>query len=142
MTEWAHLPNAGLIDAVLADVEARPEAWAAGCEAVSARAVAGLRDNVWLAARSRAFVLTERDGCSGAYDAAHALIWDREPFAVEDSECLAVQDAALALIAWPASADLLPLTSDALRTIIATCDGDVKHQAVLLLPAVIALSTP
>ena len=45
------------------------------------------------------------------------------------------------LIAWDTSADMLALTPDALRTIIDTCNGDVKHQAVLLLPAVIARST-
>ena len=53
-----------------------------------------------------------------------------------------LEDILLALIAWDSSADLLTLTSDALRTIIDTCDGDVRHQAVLLLPAVIARSTP
>ena len=45
------------------------------------------------------------------------------------------------LVAWPESAAMLDLTPDALRTIISTCEGDVKHQAVLLLPAVIARST-
>jgi len=45
------------------------------------------------------------------------------------------------LLVWDSSADLLALTPDALRTIIDTCDGDVKHQAALLLPAVIARST-
>jgi len=54
---------------------------------------------------------------------------------------LSLKDAALALTAWDSSANLLALTPDALRTIIDTCDGDVKHQAVLLLPAVIARNT-
>ena len=51
------------------------------------------------------------------------------------------RDAVAALTVWPESVALLTLTHDALRTIIDTCDGDVKHQAVLLLPAVIARNT-
>ena len=47
-------------------------------------------------------------------------------------------DAVRTLEVFPESAALLDLTPDALRTIISTHDGDAKHQAVLLLPAVIA----
>ena len=45
-TAWAHLPNARHIDAVLADVKARPEAWDAAWDAV--------RDAAWDAARDAA----------------------------------------------------------------------------------------
>ena len=54
----------------------------------------------------------------------------------------AIRAALYALVAWDESATLLDLTPDALRTIIHSCEGDVKHQAVLLLPAVIARHTP
>ena len=141
MTDWAHLPNAGLIDAALEDVETRPEAWAAGWGTVSARIGDRVWGGEWLAARGRAFAFAKSEGRSSAYDAVHVLTWGREPNTTADGAQLALQDTALALIAWDASADMLRLTPDALRTIIDTCDGDVKHQAVLLLPAVIARNT-
>ena len=141
MTEWVHLPNALQIDAALADAEVRPEAWAAGWCTVSARVGDRVWGSEWFAARGRAFAFAKSGGRSDAYDAVHVLIRGKEPATTADEVQLALQDAALALIAWDSSADLLALTPDALRTIIDTCDGDVKHQAVLLLPAVIARNT-
>ena len=55
-TAWAHLPNAKHIDAVLADVKARPEAWTTAWDAArvtawdAAWAAAG--DAVWGAIRA------------------------------------------------------------------------------------------
>ena len=141
MTEWAHLPNAGLIDEILTDAEVRPEAWAAGWGVVSVRIGDRVWGGEWFAARGRAFAFAKSEGRSSTYDAVHVLTWGREPNTTADGAQLALQDAALALIAWDSSADLLALPPDALRTIIDTCEGDVKHQAVLLLPAVIARST-
>ena len=136
MTAWAHLPNAGLIDEILTDAEVWPEAWAAGWGVVSVRIGDRVWGGEWFAARGRAFAFAKSEGRSDAYDAVHVLIRGKE-----DEVQLALQDAALALIAWDSSADLLSLSPDALRTIIDTCDGDVKHQAVPLLPAVIARNT-
>ena len=110
---WPHSPNAAHINAVLADAEARPEVWAVAHVAAWDAAGAAEQDAAWRAARN-----TSQTVAQGA-------AWG----AVE------------ALSAWPESAALLDLTPDALRTIISTCDGDVKHQAVLLLPAVIVRST-
>ena len=141
MTPWAHLPNAALIDDMIADVEARPEVWTAGWGTVQSRVGDGFWGNVWFVARGRAFALAASAGRSYAYDVVHFLVYDIVPTATADGAQLALQDAALTLIAWDSSTDLLALTPDALRTIINTCEGDVKHQAVLLLPAVIARST-
>ena len=56
-TAWAHLPNAKHIDAVLADVKARPEAWAAARDA----AWGATRGAVRIAARDATAVLIAWD---------------------------------------------------------------------------------
>jgi hypothetical protein len=124
MTAWAHLPNAAVIDDILADVKARPRVWKAAYFAPVAERYDSFRTHAWAAAW---VARVERN-------LAQSVIWAEARHAA--------RDALIALIAWDASADLLTLTPDALRTIIDTCDGDVKHQAVLLLPAAIARSTP
>ena len=113
MSAWSHLPSAAHIDAVLADVKARPEVWDAAWGAAWDAAWGAAWDAAWRAARSTSQTVAQ----SAAWSAVEALS------------------------AWPESTALLDLTPDALRTIISTCDGDVKHQAVLLLPAVIVRST-
>ena len=129
MTEWANLPNAAVIDRILADGKSRPE--------VLEAAYADVRNVVDYTALAAAW--------SVARDADHSELENAAMSAGgsmgNNIVCDVVTDAVYALIAWPSSADLLTLTPDALRTIIDTCDGDVKHQAVLLLPAVIARST-
>ena len=126
MTAWAHLPNAKHIDAVLADVKARPEAWttARGAAWDAAWAAAGdaVRGAAWTAAWDEA-----RDAVRGAaWDAVRAAVWD----AVWD----AAWGALAALIAWDSSADLLECTPDVLRTMIDLAEPPVCHQAALLLP--------
>ena len=128
-TAWAHLPNARLIDEMLADTYARRKVWEAAYMEVA----------VWLDhdTRHTAWALAVEECDDDLYTDTMAAIDSVEPSEVWN----ALTDVIFALIAWPSSADLLSLTPDALRTIIDTCDGDVKHQAVLLLPAVIARST-
>ena len=127
---WSHLPNAAHIDTVLEDVRARPEVWNAAQGAAWEIAQGAAWDAAWDAAWEI------------AQGAARDTAWDTAWDAAQDLTRGAALDAVCALIAWDDSAALLDLTPDALRTIISTCDGDVKHQAVLLLPAVIARSTP
>ena len=112
MSEWAHSPNAKVIDELVADFTARPQVWA------------GVRGAVSVASQATAW--------SAVPTLIYASAWEEDQ--------LAIWSAVLALFTWPSSADLLSLSPDALRTIIDTCDGGVKHQAVLL-PAVIARST-
>ena len=113
-TAWAHLPNAKHIDAVLADVKARPEVWTTA------------RDVAWTAA------------WTAAWDAVRAAVWDAAWDAVRGAVWGAVWDAAwgalAALIAWDSSADLLECTPDVLRTMIDLAEPHVCHQAALLLP--------
>ena len=141
MPNWDHLPNVWQIKRILADVKARPGVWAVEhkryCE-------------VWMeahqAAATTAYMVERSKDTIHAHNVALAVagaIASRDaPDDVWVSIQSAVRAALVTLIAWDSSADLLSLSPDALRTIIDTCNGDVKHQAVLLLPAVIALSTP
>jgi len=55
--------------------------------------------------------------------------------------CAAVWGAAVAMSVWPSSAELLSLPPEAVHELAYTGVGDAKHQAVLLLPAVIARNT-
>ena len=132
-TAWAHLPNARLIDEILADFTARPQVW----------------DRAWFesytfgraAAWSEARDAARRTEKSAAHEILWFAIWHRALGPTSwNAAWRPAKGASYALAVWPSSADLLPLTPDALRTIIDTCDGAVKHQAVLLLPAVIARS--
>jgi len=104
---WSHLPNAQHIDAVLADVRKRPEAWVLGFATVPIA--------VWDRAWKMAWDLASHSGRQEARDAARDAT-------VGFSEVCA-RDAVGTLIAWDSSADLLDCTPDA-----------VCHQAALLLP--------
>ena len=121
MTAWAHLPNAQHIDAVLADVMARPEKWRSAWGA--ARDAAG--DAAWAA----------------AWDAARTAAWDAARTAAWDAAWAAARGAAwgaiAALVTWDSSADLLECTPDVLRTMIDLAEPPVCHQAALLLPSAI-----
>ena len=137
MTAWAHLPNATVIDTLIADGKSRPEVWADAWVTVAACSGERVWGDAWAAARRAA----ESAARGGAHITVYAQVDHTLPFEIKVRVQFIVQDTLLTLIAWPSSADMLTLTPDALRTIIDTCDGDVKHQAVLLLPAAIARST-
>ena len=113
-SSWPELPNAEIINSLLLDEQVRPK--------------------VWSAADSQARAYVSDVGRIGARYAVKRHVAGRTTSPA--------WGAANTLIAWPESAALLDLTPDALRTIIDVADGDVKHQAVLLLPAVIARSMP
>ena len=116
-TAWAHLPNAQHIDAVLADVKARPEVWDEARDATRD----AVRGAAWTAAWDEA-----RDA---AGDAVRDAVWD----AAGD----AAWDAVAALVTWDSSTDLLDCTPDVLRTMIDLAEPPVCHQAALLLPSAI-----
>ena len=115
-TAWAHLPNAALIDAVRADVKARPDVW----------------EEAWR------FVRTTQPGARAA---AIDATWHEAKGTIRDATrgttSYTAWDALLALITWDDCAHLLGLPSDTLRTMIDLCDAPVCHQAVLLLPYVL-----
>ena len=127
-TAWAHLPNARHIDGILADAKARPAAWAAVWGPV--------KHKLWTSAVGVAQARRSTD--AEAWDAVWAAVG---PVAV-GAGWLTVWSALRALIAWPASARMLYMTPAALRTLIDITEGDVRHQAVLILPAVLAGYVP
>lgn len=124
-TPWAHLPNAKHIDAVLADVKARPEVWAAAGPAAWAAA----RPAAWAAAGCAMLEAVREAIQAAAREAIRAVAWD------------AAWGPVVALIAWDSAADLLDLSADALRTLIVTAPEPVKYQAALLLPWAIVRET-
>jgi len=141
MTAWAHLPNAKVIDELIADAFTRAPGWIAARNA--------LWGPWWSAKWGRIYGVDHEDWWGQALDAAQQISEDTVDIAratqiimEEVTGEVAVWGAAVALFVWPSSSYLLALPPEAVHEIIDTCDGDVKHQAVLLLPAVIARSTP
>ena len=133
-TAWAHLPNAKHIDAVLADVKARPEAWAPTYR-VSTRAEVDV------------LIAQQKESCRTEMCAAviSALTTGPRSQGITDSEgrrwtvrTTAAESSALgsiyALILWDSAADLLDCTPDVLRAMVDMAEPPVCHQAALLLP--------
>lgn len=81
-TAWAHLPNAALIDEVLASLKAHPEKWVA------------VRDTAWSAARG------------AARGAAWDAVWDATRDAARAAARDAVRDA-LRSAAWAVAGDVI-----------------------------------
>ena len=130
-TAWAHLPNAALIDRVLADVKRRPDAWDAAWKVYQPEAWEAWTD-AWLAAgmaKSRWY-----DG-RAAVDAAWKAVWDTVGDWVHDEAREAARGAILALATWDDACLLLIVPVPALRLYAA----NGSHAAILILPAVAAL---
>jgi hypothetical protein len=121
-TAWSHLPNAALIDRVLADAAQRPKVWAAALDAAM--------DAVRSAARAAALDAALDAARDAALDAARDAALD----ATRDVAWGAVRDAAFALIAWDDAALLLIVPVPTLR-LLSDCGS---HSATLMLPAAIA----
>jgi hypothetical protein len=132
-TPWAHLPNAKVIDEILADAHARSEVWAGAWDTTCGK--------VWRPTGETAWVNTRHTIKVAKRDATWDTTWLVLHKVARDTARSAAWVTISTLIAWDSSADLLALTPDALRTIITTCEGTMKHQAVLLLPAAIARHT-
>ena len=130
---WAHLPNAVAIDDIFADVKARPKAWREAGDVTWGEAWGIPSQTAWDLAKHT----VEHTGRGAIWNEAWNVMWAAAKGTPRSTAWIVIS----ALIAWDSSADMLSLTPDALRTIIDTCDGDVKHHAVLLLPAVIARHT-
>ena len=137
---WAHLPNAKHIDAVLADVNVRPEAWDTAW--TTERGVAW--DTAWYVARNAAWIAARDAAWIAARDAAWGAAWDTARTILQGAAWYvargAVRDTLSALIAWDDSADLLDYTPDVLRAMIDLAEPPVCHQAALLLPYAIVRS--
>ena len=127
---WSELPNAAHIDAILADAHARPVDWCLAIIDAERVTPEPLHSEALIAG----WCAAQQAGRVNAWQAYQTKYW----CTAWDQALIAMQT----LVAWDESAALLDLTPDALRTIVNIYSGDVKHQAVLLLPAVIARRTP
>ena len=138
-TAWAYLPNAKHIDAVLADVQKRPEAWDTAADIswiagtfTKQKLLDDEREAAWKASRAAIFSLARTRAMSAVCDVLDAP---------ETSDVFSVgTDVTDALIAWDSSADLLDCTPDVLRAMIDLAEPPVCHQAALLLPYAIVRS--
>ena len=144
-TAWAALPNARHIDRVLADLQARPDAWAAARAAAWDAAWDAAWVAAWDAARAAAWAAARDATWAAAWDAARAAPWAAAWGAARariawDAPWAAAWAAAWALIAWDDVAYILALPSGAVRMLIETCTDHHKHAAVLLLPACVAFN--
>ena len=122
-TEWAHLPNAALIDRVIADVAQRPEVW----------------DEAWDAAREAVWAAAWAAAWGAAWDAAGAAVRGAARRAAWGAARRATRGAArgviLALVAWDDASLMLDMPVPALRLYAA----NGSPVAILILPAAIAL---
>jgi hypothetical protein len=103
MKAWDNLPNAKLIDWVLADLKRRPGTWDEAWAAAWDEARGAARAAAWAAARAAAW--------AGAWAGACAAAWD----AARDAARGAAWDVLVALVAYDEAADLLDMPSDAVR---------------------------
>ena len=98
MTAWAHLPNAALINEVLASVKTNPKKWGAGQGVVWGAAWSAARS----AARSTAWSATRRAAWEAVLAAFQSAAWDAARSAVQSPSWNAAWDAA-----WDAAATLV-----------------------------------
>ena len=125
---YAHLPNAPHIYRILAHVRYRPEKWAAARDVAWAAARGAAWDAVWADAQGAALGTAQRAALGAALDAA----WG----AARGAAMHAARDAIAALVIWDDASVLLDQDPDVLR--MAAAAGN--HAAILILPAVIAMS--
>ena len=125
---WADLPNAALIDEVLAAAAALGAARGAARDAARAAALDAARSAALGAART------------AARDAAWTAAWNAAWAAARGAAWNAAWNAVAALIAWDDAAELYPLTPAQLRLAAALLpDNDHRrHAAVLLRPYAIS----
>ena len=136
-TAWAHLPNAALIDAVIADAKVRPEVWKDVWRArgdVLWDVIYAAEDAAYAAADIAAGAEHRATALDRALDATRDVVSDT----MQDAHWHAIRGTLFALIAWDDCAHLLDLPSTTLRTMIDLCDAPACHQAVMLLPYVLA----
>ena len=133
MTAWSHLPNAALIDEVLASLKAGPEKWNTVGSAVKGAA--------WDAARDAARNAVWDADRSAARDAAWDAAWDAAMRAGRNTSWGAAWDAAwgaiAALIAYDEAGQFMKLPVDHLRRLHRL---DPHPMFLLLQPAAIAFA--
>ena len=133
MTARSHLPNAALIDEVLASLKASPEKWRAAKDAARSAARAAAWDAAWDAAGDAAW--------RAAWDAAWRAVWDAAGDAARAASRAAargaVRGAIVALIAYDDAGQFMKLPVDHLRRLHRL---DPHPMFLLLQPAAIVFS--
>jgi hypothetical protein len=122
-TEWAHLPNAHIIDAILDSAKAHPEKWFAAWDSAWASVRSVELDAAWESAWDAARDVTRETEREAAWESA----WDSARKVAKT----AAWDLISALIVWDDSADILRMPLDDI-TVLAKRDNPA---AVLLLTA-------
>ena len=122
-TAWAHLPNARLIDALIAALPTCPQATRdAARDAARAATRAAARDAAWAAARGAAW--------DAARDAAWHAAWDAAWDAARDAAWGAAR-ATGALVAWDDMPAFIALSDPELEALRKIADGtDTAHKAL------------
>ena len=111
MTPWAHLPNAALIDEVLASVRADPEKWYAARSAAWDVTQGTTRDAAWDTAW-----LTARDAArDAAWSAARDVAWGAAQGAVRNTARGAAWGAVAMLIAYDDAGQFMKLPAEHLQ---------------------------
>ena len=99
-TAWAHLPNAALIDEVLASFEARPDKWIAVRGTGRSTAWNVARDAAWNADRGAARAASLDAIRNAARATALDVVWDAAWEAAWEAAQITVWSTAAALIAY------------------------------------------
>lgn len=111
MTPWAHLPNAALIDEVLASVRAIPEKWHVARDAAWTAVWGTARDAAWDTAW-----LTARDAArDAAWSAARNVAWGAAQGAVRSTARGAAWGAVAMLIAYDDAGQFMKLPAEHLQ---------------------------
>ena len=129
-TAWAHLPNAALIDEVLASLKARPEKWAAARDTTWDTTW----DITWDAARGAAWNTVQSAARTAAWDAVWGAAWDAARDAFRGTARVAAGDVIAALIAYDDASQFMKLPVEQLKVMYRL---DPHPMYLLLQPAAI-----
>ena len=140
MKPWSHLPNAHLIDWVIASVKANPEKWISAWDA-SYRGASYTQDKTWVAAWAKARVTAAR--LAAAENVARVAAWNAARDAALNADgCLASNTNRIAARAATWNANLALIVYDdcqqylsmSYEKLLAWATLSERPQAILLLP--------
>ena len=137
MTAWAHLPNAALIDEVLASTKTSPEKWSAAWTAAQAAPWTASRDAAWNEARNAAWDTARDAARNTAWSAARNAAWGAARSAARSATWDAAWGAAAMLIAYDDAGQFMKLPVEHLRRLHRI---DPHPMFLLLQPAAIVFT--
>ena len=137
MTAWAHLPNAALIDEVLASAGADPEKWDAARVATWDTSLDAARAAAWNAAWDTAWDTARDAARNTAWSAARNAAWGAARSAARSATWDAAWGAAAMLIAYDDAGQFMKLPIEHLRRLHRI---DPHPMFLLLQPAAIVFT--